>query len=170
MWIFRGVLISGKKDRTKPLEAYPKPRKASLRHDVSHFSARTIRNGLMIPIFLPAIAYRFTNPLPCYPRYQYDEHDMTHTTIECMPYSDHLPLVPKFNGLNNIKAKDDTKFRSVGKYSWVSDKATSYKSSLRDSTNLLSEDSTIDSQVEMLTSEVQPAMSRAGMMTRKSST
>ncbi|UYV73206.1 hypothetical protein LAZ67_10002175 [Cordylochernes scorpioides] len=80
-----------------------------------------------------------------------------------MPYSDHLPLVLKLKGLNNMKSKDSKKFCPGTKYSWVSDKAISFKGNLRDLAILPLTGSTLNSQVERLTIEIQTAMSRAGM-------
>ncbi|UYV63050.1 hypothetical protein LAZ67_2002977 [Cordylochernes scorpioides] len=84
-------------------------------------------------------------------------------SVECMPYSDHLPLVLKLKGLNNMKSKDYTKFCPGTKYSWVADKAISFKGNLRDLAILPLTGSTLNSQVERLTIEIQTAMSRAGM-------
>ncbi|UYV84454.1 hypothetical protein LAZ67_X002233 [Cordylochernes scorpioides] len=84
-------------------------------------------------------------------------------SVECMPYSDHLPLVLKIKGLDNMKSKYSTKFCFVTKYSRVADKAISFKGNLRDLAILPLTGSTLDSQVERLTIEIQTAMSRAGM-------
>ncbi|UYV68446.1 hypothetical protein LAZ67_5004342 [Cordylochernes scorpioides] len=84
-------------------------------------------------------------------------------SVECMPYSDHLPLVLKLKGLDNMKSKDSTKFCPGTKYSWVADKAISFKGNLRDLAILPLTGSTLDSQVERLTIEIQTAMSRAGL-------
>ncbi|UYV73803.1 hypothetical protein LAZ67_11000950 [Cordylochernes scorpioides] len=100
-------------------------------------------------------------------------------SVECMPYSDHLPLVLKLKGLDNMKSKDlywprclfsrnmkskdSKKFCPGTKYSWVADKDISFKGNLRDLAILPLTGSTLDSQVERLTIEIQTAMSRAGM-------